>query len=140
MATRAKDIYIDTIHLGYANKAEVSPDISHAEPTPTFDGPVPNGSDTVTWNVSIDKLRYGKIEDYKAIETLLLSMIKTPKKITIIERKDSIDGQLRVTTAVYKCVLSDKKYTMDMENNTVENLSFTGTSMKEWVNGEEIKY
>ena len=137
---RAKDIYIDTLHLGYANKAEVSPDIKNSDPDLTFDGAVPNGSDDISWTVSIDKLRYGKIEDYKAMETLLLSMLKTPKKITIIERKDSIDGQLRVTTAVYKCTLTDKKYTIDTENNTVENLSFTGTSMREWVNGEEIKY
>ena len=137
---RAKDIYIDTVHLGYANKVEVSPDIKNADPDLTFDGSVPNGSDEVLWNVSIDKLRYGKIEDYKTVESILLSMIKTPRKIVIIERKDSIDGTLKVQTNVYKCTLKDKKYTIDTENNTVENLSFTGTTMKEWVNGEEIIY
>jgi len=137
---RAKDIYIDTTHLGYANKAEVSPDIKNSDPDLTFDGSVPNGSDEVVWNVSIDKLRYGKIEDYKTMESILLSMIKTPRKIVIIERKDSVDGTLKVQTNVYKCTLTDKKYTIDTENNTVENLSFTGTTMKEWVNDEEIKY
>ena len=137
---KAKEIYIDTLHLGYANKCEVSPDIKNSDPENTFDGPVPTGTDTVNWNVNIDKLRYGKVADYAQTERLLLSMLKTPKTIKVIERAKGVDGELRVTQYIYKCTLTDKKYTMDVENSTVENLSFTGTSMKEWVNGEEITY
>ena len=138
MAT--KKIMISNKRVGYANKVEVSPNITNAEPVATFDGGVPNGNDEVTWSVTIDKLRYGKITDYLNMEKLLLSMLKTPYTITITEDVTAIDGTMTVQTKVYKAVLTDKKYTIDAESNTVENLSFTGASMKEFVNGEEITY
>lgn len=135
-----KTIYIDTIHVGYANKAEISPEISNADPIKTFDGPIPSGSSEISWNVTIDKLRYGTVAEYKQLEALLLSMLNNPKSIKIVEKTNGVDGPLKVKTIVYKCNLNDKKYTLDAESETVENLSFKGTSMREWVNDEEIKY
>ena len=134
----SKRIYINNIKVGYANKVELSPDITNAEPVKTFDGGVPNGSDDVSWSVTIDKLRYGKISDYKTMETLLLSMFKTPYTISIIEEVIGVDGTIKVQNNVYKCILTDKKYSIDVESNTVENLSFTGAYMREYINGEQI--
>lgn len=138
MATKV--IYIDGVHVGYANKVEVSPEISNSDPIKTFDGPIPSGTSEISWNVNIDKLRYGTVAQYKQMEALLLSMFDNPKTIKVVESAKGVDEKIKVTQHIYKCTLTDKKYTLEVESDTVENLSFKGTSMKEWVNGEEIKY
>ena len=134
-----KEIYIDGINLGYATKAEVSPDITDAEETKTFDGPILDVPESVSWEVSIDKVRYDKtVASYREIERLLLSMFTEKKTVKVRETSKLPDGDLIVTSVVYNCVLTDKKYSIDPESRTVENLSFKGSPMAEWVNGKQI--
>ena len=134
-----KEIYIDGKKLGYANKAEVSPDVTDAEETKTFDGPILDVPESISWEVSIDKLRYDKtISSYKEMERLLFSMFRNKKTIRIRETSKVPDGTLTVTTQVYNCVLTNKKYSIDPESRTVENLSFKGSPVDEWVNGEHV--
>ena len=51
-----KRIWISDKRVGYATKAEVSPNITNAEPVSTFDGGVPKGNDDIKWTVKIDKV------------------------------------------------------------------------------------
>ena len=136
----AKEVYIGGVKVGYANKAEVSPDITDAEETKTFDGPILDIPESVSWTVSIDKLRYDKtIASYKEVEILLLSMFKEKKSVTVVETSKMADGKtLKVKTVVYNCAITDKKYTVDPESRTAENLSFKGSPCDTWVNGEKL--
>ena len=135
MAT--KWVYIGGTKIGYANKAEVSPDITDAEETKTFDGNIVDVPENIAWTVSVDKVRYGKtILSYAELELLLLSMFKTKKTVRIVEETKLADGStLRVDNRVYNCVITDKKYTIDAESRTVENLSFKGSPCDTYING-----
>ena len=138
MAT--KWVNIDGKPLGYANKVEISPDITDAETTPTFDGNIVDVPENIAWTISIDKIRYGKtVASYAEIERLLLSMFKEKKTVHVREFTTIADGStLSVDTQVYNCVITDKKYTIDAESRTVENLSFKGSPMDEWVGGKKV--
>ena len=136
----SKQIWIGKKRIGYANKAEVSPDITDAEETKTFDGPILDTPESVSWTVSVDKLRYDKtVASYKEIEILLLSMFKEKKTVQVVETTKIADGStLRVDTKVYNCAITDKKYSIDPESRTVENLTFKGEPCDTWVNGEKL--
>ena len=135
-----KEITIGGKHLGYANKADVSPDITDAEETKTFDGSIIDTPESIAWKIDIDRIRYDKTSNsYAEMETLLLSMFKTPQPITIYETTRGADGgEIRVATNVYNCVLTDKKYSINAESRTVENLSFKGSPMTQYVNGNKV--
>lgn len=135
-----KAVYIGGVRLGYANKAEVTPDITDAEETKTFDGPILDTPESISWEVSIDKLRYDKsIASYKQVEILLLQMFKEKKTVQVTEVVKMADGnEMKVDTKVYGCAITDKKYSIDPESRTVENLTFKGSPMDTWINGEKL--
>ncbi len=135
-----KAVYIGGTKIGYATSCEVAPDISDAEETKTFDGPIIDVPESISWTVDIEKLRYHKtIADYKNMEKLLFDMFFNKKTITVIESSKTADGDtLIVKQAVYKATIKDKKYKIDPESRTVENLSFKGEAMDEWINGEKV--
>ena len=134
-----KAVYVDGQKIGYANKAEVSPEISGQEETATFDGKIIDTADSISWTISIDKIRYdSSIKHYIQIEGILLSCFKNKKTVKVVETTELPDGNLTVTTQVYNCMLTDKKYTVDAESRTVENLEFKGTSMDSWINNEKM--
>ena len=135
-----KEVYVGGVKLGYANKAEVTPDITDAEETKTFDGPILDTPESISWTVSIDKLRYATtVASYKEMEILLLSMFKEKKTVKVVEYSKTADGKtLKVTSAVYNCAITDKKYSIDPESRTVENLSFKGSPCDTWINGEKL--
>ena len=134
-----KEIYFNDTFVGYGNKADVKPETSNSE-VKTFTGVITDGSSEIPWEVSIDKIRYGKIKDYVKIEKILHKMFTVPGTITIIERTKTVDGILTVKQIIYNCIVSDKSYSLDPEARTVESLTFKGSKMKEWVNGEEIPF
>lgn len=135
-----KEVYVAGVKLGYANKAEVSPDITDAEETKTFDGSIIDVPESISWEISIDKLRYAKtIQSYKEVEILLLQMFKEKKSVKVVETTKMADGStLKVATVVYNCAITDKKYSIDPESRTVENLSFKGSPADTWVNDEKL--
>jgi len=135
-----KQITIGGKKLGYANKADVSPDITDAEETKTFDGSIIDTPESIAWKVDIDKIRYDTTSNsYATMETLLLSMFKTPQTITIHEDTKGADGKdIIVETNIYGCLLTDKKYSIDAESRTAENLSFKGSPMEQKVNGKVV--
>ena len=134
---KEKKIYIRDIHVGYATTVNVSPETS-TEQTPTFDGVITDGTDIIPWTVSIDKIRYGKISEYIELEKLLHGMFTKPENIKVVEESNTVDGSLRVTDIIYNCILETKDYEINTDSRTVENLSFKGTDLNKWVNGEQI--
>ncbi len=132
-----KLIYINDLYVGYGTSAEVSAE-PNTESTATFDGPVTYGEDNVPHTVKIERLRYGKIADYKQLAILLHDMLATPYPITIKEDVKMVDGKVRVTDRVYNCLLSNDNYKLDPEAGTVESLEFSGGKRSRWIGGEKI--
>lgn len=137
-----KEIYADGILIGAVTKVDVSSDIPSADPIKTFDGNVPGDApDEIPWKITIEKIRYGKVADFDAMEALLLSMIKTPKDIMVIERSNGIDGKITKKQVFYKSKVSNTKYTIDTENKTADNIELTCTNMTQWNSkGKKIKF
>jgi len=135
-----KKITIGATTLGYANKADVSFDITDAEETKTFDGSIIDNPESIACKIDIDKIRYGKTSNsYAEVEKLLFSMFKTPQTVTVSEDTQAADGStILVESTVFSCLLTDKKYTIDAESRTVENVSFKGSPMEQKVNGEVV--
>lgn len=128
-----KEIYISSLRVGNGTGVEVKPSIQ-AETIDTFDGPVNNGNDKISWEVSIEKLRYGTVKEYTDLEKLLFTMLTQPEPIKLIENVTMKDGSAKVTEIIYNCIISDKNYKWDTKSKTVENLTFKGEKLKKWVN------
>lgn len=133
------EIYLGTLRLGYANKADVKPSTQTSEVT-TFDGVITDGEKNISWEISIDQVRYGKIKDYIAIQKKLHQMFTIPDSVKIVETSETVDGTIKVTDQVYNCLVDDKNYSIDPESRTVESLTFKGSKLKKWINGEEIPF
>lgn len=135
---KTKEVYINNVHVGYATNAKVTPSYE-TEETPTFDGPVIDGSDEPSHTVTIEKLRYGTIDEYVQLNQLLLNMQSTSYPIKIIERAKMKDGTMKVTDIVYECKIDGDEYDLNPDKRTAESLSFTGGKRRRWINGKEIK-
>jgi hypothetical protein len=136
---KTKFVWINDTAVGYCTSAKVSPETNTTE-TKTFDGVITDGTSEVSWTVEFDKVRYGGISDYVAIEKLLHKMFTTPMPIKIMELAQTKEGEIRVTQIIYNCIVDNKEYSIDAEDRTVESLSFKGSKMREWVNSEEIPF
>jgi len=133
-----KEIYINNIRVGYGTNVKVEPELD-TEETPTFDGPIVDGTSEPSHTVSIDKLRYGTIDEYIQLEQLLVNMYEKGYPIKIIERVSMKDGTMKVTDTVYDCKLDGNEYELDPEERTAESLSFKGGKRTRWINGKQIK-
>ena len=129
----AKSIYVDGILVGAVTKVDVSSDIPASDPIKTFDGNVPNDApDEIPWKITIEKIRYGKVADFDDMEALLLSMIKNPKDVKVVEHTGGIDGTIGKKQIFVKSKVSSTKYTIDTENKTADNIELTCTQMLQY--------
>ena len=133
-----KEVLINGIHVGYATNAKVTPSYE-TEETPTFDGPVIDGSDEPRHSVTVEKLRYGTITDYIQLNQLLLNMQSVSYSITIIEKAKMKDGTATIKDIVYDCKVDGNEYDLNPDERTAESLSFTGGKRTRWINGKQIK-
>ena len=133
-----KAIFINNVRVGYGTNAKVEPELD-TEETPTFDGPVIDGTIEPSHTVEIEKLRYGTMDEYIAIEKLLVNMYTVGYPVKIVERVKMKDGAMKITDIVYDCKLDGNDYELDPEERTVDSLSFKGGKRRRWINGKEIK-
>ena len=133
-----KAIFINNVRVGYGTNAKVEPELD-TEETPTFDGPVIDGTLEPSHTVEIEKLRYGTMDEYIAIEKLLVNMYTVGYPVKIVERVKMKDGAMKITDIVYDCKLDGNDYELDPEERTVDSLSFKGGKRRRWINGKEIK-
>lgn len=133
-----KEVYINNVKVGYGTNVKVEPEVE-TEETATFDGPIIDGTLEPSHTISIEKLRYGTIDEYIQLEQLLVNMYEKGYAIKIIERVSMKDGTMKITDTVYDCKLDGNEYELDPEERTAESLSFKGGKRKRWINGKEIK-
>ena len=133
-----KAIFINNVRVGYGTNAKVEPELDTDE-TPTFDGPVIDGTIEPSHTVEIEKLRYGTMDEYIAIENLLVNMYTVGYPVKIVESVKMKDGVMKITDIVYDCKLDGNDYELDPEERTVDSLSFKGGKRRRWINGKEIK-
>ena len=133
-----KAIFINNVRVGYGTNAKVEPELD-TEETPTFDGPVIDGTIEPSHTVEIEKLRYGTMDEYIAIEKLLVNMYTVGYPVKIVESVKMKDGVMKITDIVYDCKLDGNDYELDPEERTVDSLSFKGGKRRRWINGKEIK-
>lgn len=133
-----KAIFINNVRVGYGTNAKVEPELDTDE-TPTFDGPVIDGTIEPSHTVEIEKLRYGTMDEYIAIEKLLVNMYTVGYPVKIVESVKMKDGTMKITDIVYDCKLDGNDYELDPEERTVDSLSFKGGKRRRWINGKEIK-
>ena len=137
MASTRK-LFIGTLELTYANKAETEPEIE-TNVIKTFSGNISDGDDNPSWKISIDTVRYaGTVEEFRNLRKKLYSMMKNPDTVKITETSKLPSEKLTVTEVFYNCLLDNKKITYDVETRTISNLSFVGTKKREWIGGKEV--
>lgn len=132
-----KQVYIGDLRVGYCTSAKITAE-TKTESTPTFDGPVTEGTADIPHTVEIERLRYAKITDYKTLSKVLHDMLSTPQTITIKENVKMVDGRVVVTDRVYKCLVSSDEYELNPEEATAESLKFSGGKRSRWIDGEKI--
>lgn len=132
-----KEVYINDIHVGYATNAKVTPSYETDE-TPTFDGPVIDGTDEPSHEVTIDKLRYGTIDEYTQIAQILLDMQSVAYPIKIVEYAKMKDGEMKRTDIIYECKVDGNEYELNPDERTAESLSFKGGKCTTWINDKEL--
>lgn len=138
MAT-TKKLWLGTLELTYANKAETEPEIE-TDVVKTFSGNITDGDENPSWKISIDQVRYaGSVKEFVNVRKKVYQMMKTPDTVTIQENSKIANKEtLSIGEIFYGCILDNKKVTFDVESRTIENLSFVATKKREWINGEEI--
>ena len=131
------EVYIGDLRVGHGTNVKVSPDQSSTvEETKTFDEVITDGSNILSWKITMDKLRYGTIQEYQDCEKMLYSMFDTPQNVKVVNRTRTTDGKImKVTQVVYNCLVDNKDYESKPAERITENLSFKGGKMKEWVDG-----
>ena len=133
-----KRLYLGTLELTYANKAETEPEIE-TDVIKTFSGNITDGDESPSWKISIDHVRYaGTVKEFTKVRKKIYAMMKTADTVKIKETSNLPSESLTVTEVFYGCILDNKKVTFDVESRTIENLSFVATKKREWINGEEI--
>ena len=133
-----KRLYLGTLELTYANKAETEPEIE-TDVIKTFSGNITDGDESPSWKISIDQVRYaGTVKEFTNVRKKIYQMMKTADTVKITETSNLPSESLTVTEVFYGCILDNKKVTFDVESRTIENLSFVATKKREWINGEEI--
>lgn len=133
-----KRLYLGTLELTYANKAETEPEIE-TDVIKTFSGNITDGDESPSWKISIDQVRYaGTVKEFTNVRKKVYDMMKNADTVKIRETSNLPSESLTVTEVFYGCILDNKKVTFDVESRTIENLSFVATKKREWINGEEI--
>ena len=133
-------LYIGKTYFGFTQKADINEEVGSADPVKTFDGPIPSlESEDNPVEVSFDLVQYEKnLENFISNEQLIRSTRTTPQAISIVEMVKFKDGTTaKITQRIDKCKLSSNKVAFDVENYTISSLSFKGTALRKFANGEE---
>ena len=131
------EVYIGDLRVGHGTNVKVSPDQSSTvEETKTFDEVITDGSNILSWKITMDRLRYDTAKEYQDFERLLYTMFDTPQNMKVVNRTRGRDGNIvKVSQVVYNCLVDGKDYESKPGERITENLSFKGGKMKEWING-----
>ena len=128
-----KTIIIDGKTVVHGTGVKESIEKSTAESIVCFDEVITDGSDTVSYKLTIDRLMYEDRKYYDSLSAKLRKMLSVPAEITTREVIRWKKNQAFVVVKNYhNCILDGKDYEMKPEERSAQNLSFVCASMDEY--------
>ena len=106
---------------------------SSAESIVCFDEVITDGSDVVSYKLTIDRIVFEKRTDYTQLKAILDNMLSTPGTITtrqIIRYKN--EKPWVIVKNYSGCILDGKDFEMKPEEKSAQNLSFICSELNEY--------
>ncbi len=120
-----KEVIINGTTLVHGQGVKETIDKSSASSTVCFDEVITEGSDTVSYKVTVDRLVFETREQYEELRDQLGIMMKEPGIITtreVIRFKN--DSPFVIVKNFTGAILDGKDYEMKPEEHSAQNLSF----------------
>ena len=119
--------------LVHGQGVKESIDKSSADTIVCFDEVITDGSDVVSYKLTIDRIVFEKMNDYNSLNKRLNDMMKNPGTITtrqIIRYKN--EAPWVIVKNYSGCILDGKDYEMKPEEKSAQNLSFICSDKEEY--------
>lgn len=124
-------VIINGKKIAHCNSVKGSVETS-TETTPCFDGVVTQGSSSVGYSLSVDRLNYEGLASYREVAEILTTMLTEPGVITVEEDIFPAGEPPLTHTRFYSgCILDSKEYEMDPEKHTVSSLKWICSGIEE---------
>ena len=125
-----KTVIIKGKKMLYGNSVKASPE-TNSTTTPTFDGVITQGTDKVSWNIEIGKMRYEGLATHQKLSETLDEMLSIPHNVTVREivYPKNEDPYVIVDT-FYSCLLDGNDYELNPEDLTTESIKFKASKRK----------
>lgn len=122
------------LRILYGTGVKESPDVSNADSISTFSGAIVQGTDTISYTLEIEKLRYENMEMHQKLSEKLEYMMRNPEPITVIDTiRPKGEAPYQVKKMYKQCIVSGNDYEMKPDEHTAESLKFTCASRtSEW--------
>lgn len=128
-----KTIIIDGKTVAHGTGVKESIDKSSADSIVCFDEVITDGSDTVSYKLTVDRLMWESRSYYETLSNKLRKMLSVPAEITtreVIRYKKQ--APFVIVKNYHNCILDGKDYEMKPEERSVQNLTFICASMDEY--------
>lgn len=128
-----KTIIIDGKNVVHGTGVKESIEKSTADSIVCFDEVITDGSDTVSYKLTVDRLMWESRSYYETLNAKLKKMLNTPAEITtreVIRYKKQ--APFVIVKNYHSCILDGKDYEMKPEERSAQNLSFLCASMDEY--------
>ena len=128
-----KEVIINGKTLVHGTGVKESIEKSGAESIVCFDEAIVDGSDTVSYKLTIDRIVFETHKNYKQLRDAFKKMMSTPGNITTREVIKYKNAQPFVIVKNYSGVILDgRDYEMKPDERSVQNLSFLCADMDEY--------
>ncbi len=128
-----KEVIINGTTLVHGQGVKETIDKSSASSTVCFDEVITEGSDTISYKVTVDRLVFETREQYEELRDQLGIMMKEPGIITtreVIRFKN--DSPFVIVKNFTGAILDGKDYEMKPEEHSAQNLSFLCNGCEEY--------
>lgn len=128
-----KQIIINGKAIAHGRGVKETIDKSTADSIVCFDEVITDGSNTISYKLTIDRLVWESRSYYEKVRDILKNMLSSPGDITTREviRYKGYDPFVIVKN-YHGCILDGKDYEMKPEERSAQNLSFICASMDEY--------
>ena len=128
-----KEVIINGRTLVHGTGVKESIEKSGAKSIVCFDEAIVDGSDTVSYKLTVDRIVFEKRSTYEKLRDIFKKMLKTPGTITTREVIRYKNAAPFVIVKNYTGVILDgRDYEMKPEERSVQNLSFLCADMDEY--------
>ena len=128
-----KEVIINGTTLVHGQGVKESIDKSTADSIVCFDEVLTDGSDTVSYKITIDRIVLETRTTYETLRDTFQKMLKEPGDITtreVIRFKQ--EPPFVIVKNFHGCLLDGKDYEMKPEERSAQNLSFVASDMDEY--------